>query len=308
MAPTTSPGEASSSSPPPPTATIPALAVSAPDLPPPSIANESSESRVLRRVERKLSERLHEEESTHSPPLPAPLQDSDDDEDADAAPDPGPPLFMNMNQSIFGLIAAAGSKVNFNDRFDGISSDEEDADGDGHEHGHLGTGQTYRDRPIEDLSHTTILQPPPKQKQKAHRRMLSGGHKLLKSLPNLPKRKSKSKREPSKLSNLNDNHNQADSELSDLNEPLSPDPLSLSISGSRPLPVMSRMLEAKAEMASRPSFDLERLSGDFARGAEHGSATPLARRLMEIFEFDEPEQVIEGMARPSPCCAYMRIR
>jgi sterol 3beta-glucosyltransferase len=152
--------------------------------------------------------------------------------------------------------------------------------------------------PQEDLSQTTILQPPRKEKQKAHRRMLSGGHKLLKSLPNLPKRKSKSKREPSRLSAPPGHESD---EASDL--PQSPPSMSLSREGSRPAPVMSRMLEAKAEMASRPSFDLERYSGDFLRTVEHSNSTPLARKLMEIFEFDEPEQVIEGMFSCPYCFA-----
>jgi sterol 3beta-glucosyltransferase len=57
---------------------------------------------------------------------------------------------------------------------------------------------------------------------------------------------------------------------------------------------MSRMLEAKAEMASRPSFDIERFSGEHSRPGVGGDSSLLAQRLMEIFEFDEPEKVIEG--------------
>jgi sterol 3beta-glucosyltransferase len=72
-------------------------------------------------------------------------------------------------------------------------------------------------------------------------------------------------------------------------------------------PVMSRMLEARAQMAARPSFDLDRLSGEQARDAESGETGPseLAKRLKDIFEFEEPEEVIEGTL-PVPeqqrCC------
>jgi sterol 3beta-glucosyltransferase len=56
------------------------------------------------------------------------------------------------------------------------------------------------------------------------------------------------------------------------------------------------MLEARAEMAARPSFDLERSSSDRSRDSESGDPGPreLAKRLKEIFEFDEPEEVIAG--------------
>ena len=61
----------------------------------------------------------------------------------------------------------------------------------------------------------------------------------------------------------------------------------------RQAPVMSRMLEARAEVSSRPSFDVERRSTEMESLSNDGNSTPLAKRLMEIFQFEEPEQVIE---------------
>jgi len=63
---------------------------------------------------------------------------------------------------------------------------------------------------------------------------------------------------------------------------------------------MSRMLEARAQMASRPSFDLERLSNEQGRDAAAGETGPteLAKKLKEIFDFEEPEEVIEGWSPP----------
>jgi len=60
---------------------------------------------------------------------------------------------------------------------------------------------------------------------------------------------------------------------------------------------MSRMLEAKAELSMRPSFDLNRLSADLrdTDDNEENTASSLAKRLKEIFEFEKAEGVIEGM-------------
>ncbi|KIH93347.1 sterol 3beta-glucosyltransferase [Sporothrix brasiliensis 5110] len=67
----------------------------------------------------------------------------------------------------------------------------------------------------------------------------------------------------------------------------------------RSIPVMSRMLEAKELASLRPSFDIDRdrKAGDKDKGdvvdAEDGGPSALSRKLMEIFEFDKPEEVIE---------------
>ncbi|KAL1888367.1 Sterol 3-beta-glucosyltransferase [Sporothrix stenoceras] len=73
----------------------------------------------------------------------------------------------------------------------------------------------------------------------------------------------------------------------------------------RSIPVMSRMLEAKEQAALRPSFDIDRDrkssdkdkdkrgGGSDLVDVEDGGPSMLARRLMEIFEFDKPEEVIE---------------
>jgi sterol 3beta-glucosyltransferase len=58
---------------------------------------------------------------------------------------------------------------------------------------------------------------------------------------------------------------------------------------------MSRMLEAKAELSMRPSFDMPRSSRDNLGVDENGETTSsLAKRLMEIFNFEKAEDVIEG--------------
>ncbi|RAL60669.1 hypothetical protein DID88_009987 [Monilinia fructigena] len=60
-------------------------------------------------------------------------------------------------------------------------------------------------------------------------------------------------------------------------------------------PVMSRMLDARAELSLRPSFDMPRKSKDPTKVNDNGESSPdsLAERLMEIFKFESPEDVIE---------------
>ncbi|CAM1503579.1 Fc.00g011700.m01.CDS01 [Cosmosporella sp. VM-42] len=232
---------------------------------------------VKRRVGKKLQKKRRDEPAS-TMELPERLKDSDDSDSDDVVPTQGPPMFMNMNQSIFGLIAAASSRVDFNDRFDGSSSDEEE-------------GHRTKERDVrgDDLAQTSVLKVAGKGKREGHHRRKLSDHKLLRSLPMLPKLRSRSKRQASRLSAQTEEVEES-SENSGISTPPA---LTLTRHDSRLAPVMSRMLEAKAEMTSRPSFDLDRLSSDVSRSSDDVELPPLAKKLMEIFEFDEPEQVIE---------------
>ena len=232
--------------------------------------------------------------------LPERLRGSDEPSGAADPPQAGPPMAMNMNQSIFGLIAAAGSRVDFNQRFDGGSSSSSEGDDDDDE------GDDEAEE--EDLTQTTILQPPIRSRtgKPSVDKSKRPGRKILKSLPSLPRRKPKPKRLSSKTSQQRRDDEAADNEAADNeevaedeagtpSEPSTPPAVRLLSEDSRRPSVMSQMLEARAEMANRASFELERLSGDAGRkSTDSDDATPLARRLMHIFEFEEPEQVIEG--------------
>lgn len=202
--------------------------------------------------------------------LPEPLRDSDSDEESsphDVAPTRLAPMPVNMNQSIFGLIAAAGSRVNFNERFDDTSSDDD-------------AGQP------QDLSKTVILDPSAGRQNES-----LSGHRLLRSFSTLPRRKPMASCEASQssapvpsLDSTDDSDNASPSVA-----------LALQQGDPRVAPVMSRMLQARAEMSSRLSFDLERPAADASQTEQSDDATTLAKRLMEIFGFDKPEQVIEGL-------------
>lgn len=240
---------------------------------------------------------LPRDDSTLTAELPEPLQGSDDDTSENVGFAQTSPMAVNMNQSIFGLIAAAGSRVDFNTRFDDGSSDEDDGEGEG-EGGSLNPLSSRH----RDLSQTAILGSfPANDKRLGHKKKLSG-HRLLKSFASLPRRKS------GKGSGKVWEPTEEVDEPSESSEAPSPKKPSQQLDEEEDLrvaPVMSRMLEAQAEMASRSSFDIDierdssgpdRTDGEEER-EEEGEAshvTALARKLMEIFDFDEPEHVIEG--------------
>jgi sterol 3beta-glucosyltransferase len=213
--------------------------------------------------------------------FPEPLRESDDSADEDNGPTQAPPMFMNMNQSIYGLIAQASSRVDFNDRFDGMSSDEE--------------GESSQQNAKENIAQTSILQPTSKGKEKSNRRRKLSDHKLLRSLPALPKLRSRHKSQTSRLSAPVEDADEADNEGESSGGLLPPPSISRQDTQGRLAPVMSRMLEAKADLSSRPSFDLDRLSSDVSRSSDGDEASALSKKLKEIFEFDEYEQVIEGL-------------
>ncbi|KAK2730968.1 udp-glucose:sterol glycosyltransferase [Colletotrichum kahawae] len=276
-------------------------------MPPPVPAGAQSisfgaEEDVKKRVVKKLQKKRHEPQ-TPTMELPERLKEGDDAGEEDLIPAQGPPMFMNMNQSIFGLIAAAGSRVDFHDRFE--SSDEESGDdddrhhpptdglSDGRPHHGLFLHRKQRRRNDEpDIAKTTVLKKDSSSKSEKHKRKISG-HKLLRSLPALPRLpRHKSKKESPKLEPPSEEASDA-SEASPSQEPA--DDIRDDEDGPRLAPVMSRMLEAKAEMSMRPSFDVERRSSDqltYSDSAD-SSGTALARRLQDIFEFDHPEAVIE---------------
>ena len=223
------------------------------------------EDDIKKRVSRKLTKRRKE---GHHPTMAIPdrFRDGDDADEDCTAPQGANNI---LNQSVFGMIAAAGSQVDFNARFDGQSSDEEEDAGEPlSQSSGLQVKKTRQDK--------TTPQTPEK-----HRRKFSE-HKLIRSLPRLGSR-TKSKG-PAK----------SDS------PPETPSPsrrpeIDVSKLPSH-TPVMSRMLEAKAEALMRPSFDLQRLTedSDFSKSPEGQKASSLAIRLMEIFQFETAEDVIEG--------------
>jgi sterol 3beta-glucosyltransferase len=225
----------------------------------------AAEEDLKKRVARKLTKRRKEGRQV-TMDIPERFRDGDDaDEDCTAAPG----SHVYLNQSVFGMIAAAGSQVDFNARFDAQSSDEEDESAEpSSQSSELEVNKQRQDKPEK------------------HKRKISE-HKLLRSIPILGS-KSKSKPKYPLKSSFPTRGSPA--------EPAAPQ-LQVSRMPSRDAPVMSRMLEAKAELSMRRSFDMKRPSKDQTLADDMGESTSnsLAKRLKEIFQFEKAEDVIEGM-------------
>lgn len=263
---------------------------------------------------RRLSSRLFRQKSDGRRPtmdFPDRFKNLRVDADEDVRPpNQGPNILVNMNQSIFGLIAAAGSTVDFNDRFEGQSSDEDDNNDNSNGADTKEKGKGKR-KQLEQVAQTTILNEGSFGKgkdatdEKPRRRI--PGH-LLQSLPQLPhlaKRPMSKPSVPPKPSRLPQPSDKTDHDSGTSTSP-STGPQSPTIEVTttgyeeQRAPVMSRMLDARAEMSSRPSFDLEGLSRDQQNDGDETGAGALARKLKEIFEFDHLEEVIQGMIQRQP--------
>ncbi|KAI1809031.1 glycosyltransferase family 1 protein [Poronia punctata] len=263
-----------------------------------STADDATRHRVTKKIFKQNKEQ-------HRPTLDFPdrFKDLRDDTEEDVLPpSQGPQMFMNMNQSIFGLLAAAGSTVDFNDRFEGQSSDEEDR---GHDDGDRDGDSDVRGkgRQRERVTKTTILKKRLSGNGKYTTGMDQGGEgsgQLLRSLPQLPRfatssSSNRSRFRRSRPFDPNDNTDarssarpSTETELAAPVEDASP-----ADDGDRPEPVLSRMLEARAEMSSRPSFDLDGPSRDQEKKGTEAGPSALAQKLKEIFEFEQLEDVIQ---------------
>jgi sterol 3beta-glucosyltransferase len=231
-----------------------------------STATMPPEADIKKRIGRKLTKKRREGHQA-TMEIPERFKDGDDaDEDCTAPKGQN----MYMNQSVFGMIAAAGSQVDFNARFDGQSSEDEDVQAD-LTSPEEGTETGAKPRPDQTSAPS---------KPEKHRRKFSE-NKIIRSFPHLGRKGSKSKTSPPRTAS-----------------PAASESPSIEVPSIMPRaqPVMSQMLEAQAELASRPSFDVPRRPEESRKleTLEEGGSSSLAIRLMEIFEFDRPEEVIEG--------------
>lgn len=269
------------------------------------------EERTIRRVSKKLQKRRREDHHTPTMELPERLKEHGDDAEAEEdvlhPQGLGGGMFMNMNQSIFGLIAAAGSKVDFTDRFEGQSSDEE-GDDDGTAAMAMtevrpAGGLAYARRDGRDvfsgtIAQTTVLKKPTGTVSGANSHRRKGSeNKLLRSVSGLSRLSSKIKPKSKSKSSADHIQEEAEQEQDESTPPATFASPSIEVTHAeeRVAPVMSRMLEARAKMVSRPSFDLDRLSSEAAGVVDSDMAGPteLAKRLKDIFLFDHAEEVIE---------------
>jgi sterol 3beta-glucosyltransferase len=248
-------------------------------------------------VSRKLQKKRRDGDHTPTMELPERLKDHGDQADNEEVLRPqgyGGGMFMNMNQSIFGLIAAAGSQADFADRFEGQSSDDDD-DTETPLAKTIAGPKTLGpvSSAAQSLAQTTVLlrQGAARLKNERRHRSKLSESRLLRSVPGLARitDKIKSSKSPKAKSHAHDTEEPGAPPSTDLAPSIE-----ITRTESRTAPVMSRMLEARAEMAARPSFDLATLTDEPSRISDATEGpTELAKRLKDIFEFDRPEEVIE---------------
>ena len=228
----------------------------------------SEENGAKKGFRRKLSKRPKTQRipSTH---IPDRFNDGDDaHEDVTA---PSGKVAQYMNQSVFGMIAQAGSRTDFGAPL----HDGDDSESCDDAQGPLAVPKRQKDGDQgSNESQTSDGTAGQARQGSKHRRKFSD-HKLLRSLPKLSIKKAR------------------ESSRGRSSEMLSP-AASPRLSAARDAPVMSRMLEAKAQFdASNSDPDIVRQSMDKYRIMEEDDLeTSLAGRLMEIFGFEELETVV----------------
>ena len=232
-----------------------------------------------KRVTRKLIKRRKPQRAS-SVLYPERLQVGDDVHQDVTALKPKAP---NMNQSVFSMIAAAGSRADFHARFDEDSSGSEEeqeisgisgmqTDGDeptkrplGEEQNHISGGRTGSQRDPVRKHDTT----------------------LPRSLPKLNLRTIKERNYMSQSCIL---------PPAGVVSPIG----SINVATPRDAPVMSRMLEAQAQL--RPStpttvgLGLSAGQPDAVEESKKTNPVSLVARLKEIFGFEKPEEVISGLS------------
>ena len=186
------------------------------------------------------------------------------------APSHGAGASRYMNQSIFSMIAAAGSKTDFNARFDESSDSDE-----GSEDERVKRSDKRKSGVTKDAaSQLKAIQE--QDEKKGHKKKLSQ-HKLLQSLPKLSLRPhSKTRKSPQ--------------------DPSPPSDGGSLHSNPRDAPMMSRLLTAEAEFeADTEGVETLTRQQTLPRTRDRKESSPatlLAVRLMEIFGFEKPEKVV----------------
>lgn len=216
--------------------------------------------------------------------VPDRLKDGDDaQEDVTAPKGMKGPAAQYMNQSIFSMITAAGSKADLQSRFDEESSGSEG------ESGEEGQAHALFSSMSQDKSHADKS---PETKTSKHRQLIPE-NRLLRSLPKLHLRRPKGKDQAEEGEGNGMSSSQILPPRRSEDELFKPTP-----SGA---PVMSRMLEARAKVeASEHEHDASRPREETLDGTSRVKApVSLAQRLMEIFEFNIPEEVLSGLSLES---------
>ncbi|OKL60787.1 Sterol 3-beta-glucosyltransferase [Talaromyces atroroseus] len=261
-------------------------------------SDDAGKKRVTHRI-RSLSKSLHRLSTSN---VPDRLKDNGDDEQEDFT---APPKVISgrdipyMHQSVFSLIAAAGSRSDFHSRFD----DSSDSDGD-----EAGTTKRpdalYRrlvgKKPPKSDKEPSISESIPEHREQERRssnrfsaaitasghRRQGSGDRLLRSIPSLTSRRPSRDQKPG----------EAPEPVADPQEASHLATQESRMTTPRSAPVLSRMIEAQSRFDSAASSGEEHAQGekepDKKGGDEQKSKALLPVRLKEIFNFETPEPVI----------------
>ena len=234
------------------------------------------EENIQKKIGRKLTKKRM---CSHTPSVKLPERFKDgDDAQQDVTATKGV-HGQCMNQSVFSMIAAAGSKVDFHSRFDDESSGSD-------EEGEALSNQLGQDHltdtPTQEDVTKSLGEDITKAQAGQHRRKTSG-HKLFRSIPKLNLRTTREKNYMSQSTHL------------PFDEVFSPSESARSTT-PRDAPVMSRMLEAEARLSPSPtsSDPMQKAVEKLHDVQEEGDSSSLAIRLMEIFGYEKPEEVVAG--------------
>ncbi|EXJ85119.1 sterol 3beta-glucosyltransferase [Capronia epimyces CBS 606.96] len=225
---------------------------------------------------RKLQKRNPNLNRLSSSRLPPRLRLGPDAQDDVTAPSRGkntPAAYMN--QSIFSMIAAAGSRTDFNSRFNDSSESEDEI---------VAEEQTPAADKLYPATSDHVQDVAAKETDASsdHTSKRLSGSRLAQPLPRLSARalKRKDKDQPPLQSPSPESDGTSRS----------------SRSNPRDAPILSRILTAKAEFQESVDADVQVPSSTEGKRprkrAESSPQTLLAARLMEIFGFEQPETVV----------------
>ena len=232
-----------------------------------------------RRVSRKLTKKRKPIRAS-SVQYPERLREGEDVQEDVTAANGRPAQYMH--KSVFSMIAAAGSKVDFNAPYDEESSESEEDPVASESTRH---GFSINDSVAKEIQRETLRNQNYDDVQSSEMRSRGPDRRGLHALPNLS------------LKNITETSSISRSTiLPPPEEPLITEENSKGLT-PRDAPVMSKMLEAQAEFNLSTS-PLEAQKGD-ARKIEQSvlekGPTKLVLRLKEIFGFEEIEEVISGV-------------
>ena len=251
-----------------------------------------SQDNTKRRLERGLSSGRKSVSTNRlfADNLPDRLRDDGDDAQVDFTAPPGSSGARDghmhyMQQSIFSMIAAVGSRSDFHRRFEESS----DSDGDGDEQpgnrqkgkdpdtlaGEQPTGRRREPESLEEKSPNTM-----EARGRHHRRTISD-HKQLRLPGQLNQRQGKEKLAASQIGG---------------SPRVTPPRRARSAIPRAAAPVLSRMVEAQAQLdtsSSKPTKEVpeSQRKDNTQEDLQEQSASLLSTRLMEMFGFQKPEKV-----------------